>query len=331
MLILAGTGSCQWRDRADPDLLDRTARLSPDRASPCISEGCTHFGDSGTPSGGHAAAGYETRMSPAETVRILEHYGIVILPGLVVAEQFGIPLPAVPALLGFGALAAHGRGSIPLMLGALVAVALTVDLGWYELGRRRGAPVLARLCRFTLEPDSCLRRADAIFTRHGVQAMLIAKFVPGLTTILPPLAGIFRTGRVRFAVYEVTGVLLWAGTWIGLGYVFSDAVAQIAGRVASFGLGVGLTLGAAVAGYIVVKYVRRALFLRGLRTARISPEVLKRRLDAGEDIIVVDLRTRLDVAATPYAIPGSRWMVADEIDEHQSEILRPRDFVLYCS
>ena len=82
-------------------------------------------------------------MSPAEAVDVLEHYGIVILPALVVAEQFGIPLPAVPALLGFGALAAQGRGSIPLMLVALVAVALTVDFGWYALGRRRGAPLLA--------------------------------------------------------------------------------------------------------------------------------------------------------------------------------------------
>ena len=270
-------------------------------------------------------------MSPTETVGVLEHYAIVILPALVVAEQFGIPLPAVPALLGFGALAAHGRGSIPLMLGALVAVALTVGFGWYTLGRRRGAPLLARLCRFSLEPDSCLQRADQVFARYGAQAMLVAKFVPGLTTILPPLAGIFRTGRVRFAAYEVAGVLLWAGTWIGLGYVFSDTVAQIASRVASFGLGVGLTLGSVVGGYVLVKYVRRKLFLRSLRIARISPEALKRRLDAGEDVTVVDLRTRFDVTAVPCAIPGSRWIPAEDLDAHQSEMLRSRELVLYCS
>jgi len=270
-------------------------------------------------------------VNPAEAVDVLEHYGIVILPALVVAEQFGIPLPAVPALLGFGALAAQGRGSIPLMLVALVGVALTVDFGWYALGRRRGAPLLARLCRFSLEPDFCLRRADQIFTRYGARAMLIAKFVPGLTTILPPLAGVFRTGRVRFAAYEVAGVLLWAGTWIGLGYVFSDTVAQIAGLVTSFGLGVGLTLGSVAGGYVLVKYVRRKLFLRSLRIARISPEALKRRLDAGEDLTVVDLRTRLDVTAVPYAIPGSRWIAADDLDGLESEMLRSRELVLYCS
>src|SRR5947199_4612208 len=105
-------------------------------------------------------------MSPGDSLQMLERYSLVIIPALVVAEQFGIPLPAVPALLGFGALAAQGRGSIPLMLVALVGVALTVDFGWYALGRRRGAPLLARLCRFSLEPDFCLRRADQIFTRY---------------------------------------------------------------------------------------------------------------------------------------------------------------------
>jgi rhodanese-related sulfurtransferase len=81
----------------------------------------------------------------------------------------------------------------------------------------------------------------------------------------------------------------------------------------------------------LVKYVRRHLFLRRLRMARISPEVLKRRLDAGEDVTIIDLRTPLEVAATPYAIPGSRWLPADAIDEHEAEFLRLRDLVLYCA
>ena len=269
-------------------------------------------------------------MTP-ETLRTLDQYAFVILPALLVAEQFGIPLPAAPALLAFGALVAHGRGSIPLMLGTLAIVALTVDFAWYEFGRRRGARVLTGLCRLSVEPDFCVRRAQNVFTRFGASAMLVAKFVPGLTTIVPPLAGVVAVGRIRFALYDLAGVLLWAGLWIGVGYVFSDAVAVIAGRVAAVGLHLGIVLGALLGSYILVKYLRRRLYLRGLRTASISPEALKLRLDAGENMTIVDLRTPLDVAAVPHAIPGSLWVEADQIDQYETEILRARDLILYCS
>jgi membrane protein DedA with SNARE-associated domain len=270
-------------------------------------------------------------MSPANGLELLEHYGVVIVPALVVAEQIGVPLPAVPALLAVGALAAHDRISIPMVLGAISAVALTTDFVWYEVGRRRGAGILVRLCRLSLEPDSCVRRAESIFARHGARGMLAAKFVPGLTTVMPPLAGVFAVARARFALYDLAGVLLWAGTWLALGYFFSDAIVLITARATELGRMLGLVVVAALAGYILIKYMRRHLFLRTLRTARISPEALKRRLDAGEDVAIIDLRTPLDVAATPYAIPGSRWLAAETIDEHEAELLQARDVVLYCA
>src|SRR5216684_2581841 len=111
-------------------------------------------------------------MSPADSLQVLERYSLVILPALVVAEQFGVPLPAVPALLGFGALAAHGRGGIPLMLSTMAAVALIVDVAWYEFGRRLGAQALRGLCRRSLESDFCVRRAEKLFARYGAHGML---------------------------------------------------------------------------------------------------------------------------------------------------------------
>jgi len=270
-------------------------------------------------------------MNPADSLQLLEQYAVVILPVLVVAEQIGVPLPAVPALLGVGALAANGRASIPLVIGAIAVVALVADFGWYELGRRRGASVLVKLCRLSLEPDSCVRRAESVFTRYGARGMLVAKFVPGLTTVMPPLAGIFAVGRLRFALYDLAGVGLWTGSWIALGYVFSDAIALVTARAAELGRMLGLVVAAALGGYIALKYARRRLFLRTLRMARVAPEALKRRLDDGEDVTVIDLRTPLDVAATPYGIPKSRWLPVTAIDEHESELLRTRDLVLYCS
>ena len=239
----------------------------------------------------------------AETLQVLNQYAFVILPALLVAEQFGIPLPAVPALLGFGALAAHGRGNIPLRLSTTAAVALIVDFAWYELGRRRGAPVLRVLGRLSLEPDVCLRRAEKVFARYGAGGMLVAKFVPGLTLVLPPLAGVFGVGRVRFAAYEVAGVLLWAGTWIGVGYAFGDAVAVIAARVEKLGLWL-VVVAAVLAAYIVGMFLRRRRYLRRLRMTAIAPEALKRRL-AGEVFAIADLRRPLEASRHADLYPAS--------------------------
>ena len=264
-------------------------------------------------------------------VQWLEQYAVIILPALAVLEQLGIPLPAVPALLATGALAATGRVNLWLVIGAIVVVTLPVDLVWYELGRRRGARVLSGLCRLTLEPDVCVRRTQNLFIRHGVRTLLVAKFLPGLTTVLPPLAGVVGVSRLTFALYDIAGSLLWAGFWTGLGYVFSSAIEQVLVRVASLGRATALVIGAALIGYVVLKYLRRWIFLRRLRIARISPEDLRRKLQAGEDVAILDLRSALDVAAVPYAIPGSRWIAVEDLDDRLSDLPRDRELVLYCS
>jgi membrane protein DedA with SNARE-associated domain len=231
-------------------------------------------------------------MTP-ETLQMLDQYAFVILPALLVAEQFGIPLPAVPALLGFGALAAYGQGSIPLMLSTMTAVALIVDFTWYEFGRRRSAQVLRVIGRLSLEPDFCVPHAEEVFSRYGARGMLVAKFIPGLTTILPPLAGVFAVGRAQFAVYEVAGVLFWSGTWIGVGYAFSDAVTVIAARVEKLGLWL-VVIAALLGAYIVVKFLLRRRYLRQLRIATLSPEALDRLSAAGEDVTIVDPRPSVE-------------------------------------
>ena len=264
-------------------------------------------------------------------VEWLERYSVVLLPVLVVAEQVGIPLPAVPALLAVGALAAQGRVSLWLVIGAIVVTALPVDLVWHEIGRRRGVRVLQGLCRLTLEPDVCVRRTENLFLRHGVRALLVSKFLPGLTTVMPPLAGIFGISRLRFVLYDLAGIVLWAGLWAGIGYVFSDAIEVVVRRVSAMGRGAGLLVAGILVGYVLLKYLRRQLFLRRLRIARIAPEELQRKLEAGEDVLIFDLRTAVDVAAVPYAVPGSRWIPAEALDEHLAEIPRDRELVLYCS
>jgi hypothetical protein len=148
---------------------------------------------------------------------------------------------------------------------------------------------------------------------------------------MPPLAGVFGVSRLRFVRYDLAGVLLWAGLWSGIGYFFSEAIEVVVRRVSALGRTAGVLVAGLLVAYVLLKYLRRWLFLRRLRIARISAEDLKRRLEAGDDIAIIDLRTALDVAAAPYAIPGSRWIPVEALDEHLSDIPGDRELVLYCS
>jgi len=267
-----------------------------------------------------------------DTLQTLLQYGYVVLFLCVLAEQVGLPIPAVPALLGVGALAGSGRMSLLLALWAALAASLPPDLVWYELGRRRGARVLGLLCRISLEPDSGVRRTENLFMERGRKALLIAKFFPGLSTIAPPLAGMVGIARAQFIALDIAATVLWAGTWMGVGYIFSDALERVAAEAARLGHGIGVVVGVALGGYIAFKFVQRQRFLRSLRIARITPEELKRRLDSGDDTLaVVDTRSRLDVTAQPHAIPGALWIAAEDIDRRHRELPRDREIVLYCS
>ena len=262
----------------------------------------------------------------------LLRHGYAILFVWVVAEQAGLPVPAVPVLLGVGALG--GRGQMDAMTALAVAVAgcLPPDLAWYEAGRVRGGRVLGLLCRVSLEPDSCVRRTETLFARHGPGTLLVAKFVPGLSTVAPPLAGIVGIGRVRFLLLDGLGSVIWAGAWIGLGYVSASAIEGMASQAARLGNGLVALVAALLAGYVGVKYAERRRFLRSLRIARISPEELKRRLDAADgDLFVIDARSPIDVQAVPFAIPGACLMAAETIEAHAGEIPADREIVVYCS
>jgi hypothetical protein len=161
---------------------------------------------------------------------------------------------------------------------------------------------------------------------------LIVKFFPGLSPIASTLAGMVGTARRQFIVLDGLGAIIWAGAWMGLGFVFSEALEFVAAQVARFGNYALVIVGTALASYIAFKVIQRQRFLRGLRIARITPDELKRRLDAGDgDLAVIDTRSVFEVHTTPYAIRGAKWIAAEEIDARHDEVPRDREIVLYCT
>jgi membrane protein DedA with SNARE-associated domain/rhodanese-related sulfurtransferase len=264
-------------------------------------------------------------------VQFLIHYGYALLFGWVFAEQIGVPIPSIPILLAAGALVGSGRmnGAAGMSLAVIAAVA--ADILWYELGRRKGIRVLQFLCKISLEPDSCVRRTENVFARSGAKSLLVAKFVPGLNTAAQPLAGIFRMKFWRFLIFDAAGAILYIGTFFGLGFAFAGELERVAGAALRLGGLLVLLLVAALAGWLGWKFYRRRKFIRQLRIDRITAEELKKKIDAGEEVVIVDLRGSLDFEAEPEMIPGAVHLDAADLEEVSDELAKAPEVVLYCN
>jgi len=265
------------------------------------------------------------------TLEFLLHHGYVVLLGWVFAEQIGLPIPSMPLLLAAGTLAGTGHMSFFASLFYVMLAAVTADSIWYQLGRRKGIRILQLLCKISLEPDSCVRRTEGIFSKQGARSLVFAKFLPGLGTVAPPLAGIFHMRRRRFLFYDAIGALLWAGTFLGLGFVFSGEIERVAEYLASLGGWLLVLILGALGSYIAYKFFARQRFLRELRIARITVEELKEKLDSGEELVIVDLRHSMDFEADPETIPGAFRMDAKELEEKNDRLPRDREVILYCT
>jgi membrane protein DedA with SNARE-associated domain/rhodanese-related sulfurtransferase len=264
-------------------------------------------------------------------LQFLADHGALVLFCVVFVEQSGFPIPSIPVLIAAGALVGAGKMTVATALLVPVAAALPPNLAWYYLGRLKGGKVLGFLCRLSLEPDSCIRDTQNLFHRNGPRALLIAKFVPGLSTVAPPLAGIVGMTAATFIVYDFGGALIWAGASAGIGALFSDQLEQLARLAGQAGGLLVMILAGVAAGVIGYKVYVRQKFFRYLRMATISVDELKRRMDAGDPVTVVDVRHPLTRELDPDSIPGAINFTLEDIEQRHVEVPRDRDIVLYCS
>src|SRR2546428_9688696 len=211
----------------------------------------------------------------SDLVEFLVRQGYSLVFVWVFIEQAGLPIPSAPLLLAAGTLSGTGRMNFGVTVALATIAAMLSDAIWYELGRRKGVKVLRLLCRISLEPDSCVRRTQVSFGRHGVRLLLFAKFIPGLNAMSPPLAGIIHMGWRRVVLSDALGSLLWASVYLLTGYAFPGGLERIASPASLMGRWALILLIAAFAGYIGWKFYNRRNFLRKLRIARITPEGLK--------------------------------------------------------
>jgi membrane protein DedA with SNARE-associated domain/rhodanese-related sulfurtransferase len=263
--------------------------------------------------------------------RLIAEYGLALVFANVLLEQLGLPIPAVPTLVVAGALAAEGELSPLAVFGVAFVACMIGDAIWFLAGRRYGRRVMAFLCRVSLSPDSCVRQTEFRFERWGRLTLVLSKFIPGLSTIAPPLAGAMRLGWPSFLLLNSLGVVIWAGVAIGAGMAFHAQINEFIGRLEGLGTLAAEAVGVLLGGYIALKWWERRRFYRTLRIARIGVADLRALMDGGKRPVVVDVRSPGARDLDPRFIPGALAMGAAEVDGRLGELPADREIVFYCT
>lgn len=262
-----------------------------------------------------------------DTIEFLVKYGYIVVFVGVLAEQGGVPLPAAPILMAAGALAGFHRLSAPITLALAVTASVMSDLLWFYLGRSRGVAILKFMCKISLEPDTCLSKTNAAYTRYGSASLLFAKFVPAVGMLGPPLAGMLGLASWKFVFLDALGALIWSGTFVAAGWAFRAQLGGLAGILARLGTYLVAVLVSGLGLYITFKYFRRRRIFRELQIARITPAELKRLMEEGEPPTIVDVR--LEVEKRDGQIPGAVDLAY--LDSLPESLKAAGEFVLYCS
>lgn len=266
-----------------------------------------------------------------EILALIAQYGLLLVFVNVLLEQAGAPIPAVPTLVVAGALAASGQLFVPSIILVALLACLLSDGAWYAVGRHFGAGVLHTLCRISISPDSCIHRSELQFERWGGKTLLVAKFVPGLSTVAPPLLGALGLRPSLFVLLDGLGALLWAGLAVGLGYVFAAQIEQVLAVLSSIGtLALKLIVSLLVV-YIAAKWWQRRRLLLALRMPRITVAELHRALSRVPPPLVLDVRSATSRGLDVQMVSGAMVAGLDQLAQAVRNVPLDRELVTYCS
>ena len=259
------------------------------------------------------------------------HYGLLIVTVNVLLDQLGLPVPAVPTLVIAGAVAAAGQISLLALFVCSAIACLAADCVWYVVGERYGIRVLKMLCKISLEPDSCVSQTQTRFERWGINSLVIAKFVPGLAIIAPPMAGALRIGWPRFILLSTCAAFLWVGSGLTLGVLFRTQIGRLLEHLSEFGSLTAAGILILLAAYIAYKWWERRRFYKMLRMARINVADLYELIQSGATPLIIDVRSVTARELEPRWIPGALHVPLQDVAHHLKELPRDRDTILYCS
>ena len=261
---------------------------------------------------------------------LIQNHGALLVFGMVLLEQLGLPIPAFPVIVVAGAMAIEGGASWQMCLLAVLLACLVCDIFWFRAGRYYGKRVLRLLCRISLSPDSCVNQTEDRFRRYGPKSLLVSKFIPGFNTIAAPMSGALGTPPGAFLGFAATGALLWGGTGLAVGAFFHDSVDRVLETLASLGSTALVVLGIVFGMFVLYKYVERRRQRASLAVPRIGVAELRSLIDGGQEPLIIDARS-VTAQALEEAIPGALRYSDCEPGQLMAGLDKDRHIVVYCS
>lgn len=266
----------------------------------------------------------------AYNVQSLVEHGYITLFLANLIERLGIPVFTTPVVIGAGLLAASGKMSLLLVIAITIIGTMIGDWVWYELGKRKGNSVIKLMCRISLSRETCIERTKRFSKKHADRSLLYTKFVPGVSHVSPPLAGISGMPFGRFMAYNFAGTSLWAASLAISGWLAMRPLEWA--RIATVVLTVlPVLIAGIIIGNLVWKYAQKRRFIRALRMERITARQLHERIAGDDKPLVIDLRHPLDVLHDPRGIPGAFNVLPEDIETRAKELPLEREFVLVCT
>jgi membrane protein DedA with SNARE-associated domain/rhodanese-related sulfurtransferase len=262
---------------------------------------------------------------------LLLQHGYALLFAYVLIVSIGLPIPVDPLFLLMGAMIGNHRYGFIASFFAAVVPAVLGDLAWYQLGRIRGRSILSLLCKLSIEPDTCVRNTEESFSKRGDSALLLSKFVPGMSLVSVTLAGVSKMPIGRFLLMDAAGCTVWAGGYLLIGQIFYRQVDLVILWLGLLGRRAGVTVLLLIALYIGFKYFQRWRFLRNLRTDRITPEQLRDLLKTCDSVSIIDLRHPAEVQREGSKIANALVVRPEDLRLRAHEIPREREVILYCT
>ena len=268
-------------------------------------------------------------MDIAQISQTLRQDAVTVVFLNVLLQQLGLPVPAVPTLLLAGSLAA-APGHLGKVLAAAIVASVIADWLWYWSGKLFGYRVLAGLCKLSINPSSCVSQTEARFIRWGMSSLVVAKFIPGFSTVAPPIAGALRMNQPGFLLASGAGAGLWAGLALGAGWLLQDtvlaAIATLdrhAGRAAIVVLALlGIWLG--------WKLWQKYRFKKFCAVPHITPDELLAAMESEQAPLLLDLRGTTMVAETG-PLPGAVVAEHDFLETAVGDWPKDRPIVTLCA